>query len=105
MEYPGSWNLVTASLAVCDLAQGEEAWAFLVRHGLVRDSRGDSDTFISLVRQEIDRGPITGPSVALRVATALKGVGIALPAGESPDPWGKIAEERLKAISSGKSDS
>jgi hypothetical protein len=97
MEYPGSWNLLTASLAVCDLAQGEVAWAFLTRHGLVRNAPGDSETFISLVRQEIDRGPITGPSVALRVATSLKGVGIALPAGETPDPWGKIAEARLKA--------
>lgn len=73
-----------------------------MRQGLVRNAPGDSETFISLVRQEIDRGPVTGPSVALRVATALEGAGIALPAGEAPDPWGKIAEERLKGISSGK---
>lgn len=99
MEYPGSWDLLTASLAVCDLAQSEVAWAFLVRHGLVRNGPGDTETFISLVRQEINRGPITGPSVAQRVAISLSSVGIALPAGEAPDPWGKIAEGRLKAIS------
>ena len=100
MENPGSWNLLTASLAVSDLAQREVAWAFLTNQRLVRNSVGDIDTFMALVQQEIDRGPITGPSLALRVATALQGVGIALPAGDVPDPWGKIAEERLRSRSS-----
>jgi hypothetical protein len=59
MEYPGYWNLLTASLAVCDLAQGEVAWAFLTTHGLVRNAPGDSETFTTFLRQETDRGPIT----------------------------------------------
>lgn len=100
MEYPGSWSLLTASLAVCDLSRGELAWAFLTKNGLVRNQPGDSEAFLSLVRQEIDRGPITGPSVALRVETALKTVGIALPSGSTLDPWGKIAKARLKIVSS-----
>ena len=95
MEPPGSWDLLTASLAVCDLAHSEVAWAFLTRHGLVRTSVGDGATFMSLVRQEVDRGPITGPSIARRVAMALQDAGIALSAGEAPDPWGKLAKERL----------
>ena len=57
------------------------------------------EEIIKFVRQEIDRGPITGFSVAMRVAIALKDVGIALPAGNVPDPWGKIAQERLKKTS------
>ena len=97
MEYPGSWELLTASLAVCDLAQSQVAWEFLARHGLVRNGPGDRETFVGLVRREMTRGPITGPSLARRVAIALNNVGIALPAGEVPDPWGKIAEGRLKA--------
>jgi len=82
-------------LAVCDLSRIEEAWTFLVRRGFVRNAPGDLETFNSLVRREIDLGPIIGRSVALRVAKALKDVGIALPAGEVPDPWGKTEEEAL----------
>lgn len=99
MESAGSWNLLTASLAVCKLDRVAAAWAFLVLHGLVRDAPGDSDAFVNFVREEIDRGPITGPSVAFRVARALEIAGIALPAGKAPDPWAKIAQERLKKLS------
>ena len=98
MEYPGSWNLLTASLAVFDPLEGEAAWKFLTSQGLVRNSAGDLETFVDLVRKEVDRGSITGPSLALRVATALQKSGIALPAGEVPDQLGKIAEGRLKAF-------
>ena len=104
MEYTGSWNLLTGSLAVCDLAQGDVAWAFLTKYGLVRNAPGDSETFISLLRQEVDRGPITGLSLARRVADALQNFGIALSSGEVPAPWGNIAEQRFKALSSGKSE-
>src|SRR5262245_15509537 len=104
MENPGSWNLLTGSLAACDLAQGDQAWAFLVKYGLVRNAPGDKETFLNLVKKEVDRGPITGPSLALRIANALKDAGIALPSGDVPDPWGKVAEKRFKAMSSGKSD-
>ena len=91
--------MLTASLAVCDLEQGDVAWAFLTTHGLVRNAPGDSETFKKLLREQIDRGPITGPSVALRVASALERAGIGLPIGEAPDPWGKTAQERRKAFS------
>jgi hypothetical protein len=99
MEHPGSWNLLTGSLAVSDLSQEAAAWAFLTTHGLVRNDPGDEETFITVVRQEIERGPITGPTEALRVAMELERLGIALPAGRTPDPFGKIAAERLKACS------
>ena len=92
MEYPGSWDSLTASLAVCNLSRIDEAWTFLLNRGFVRNGPGDPETFTELVRQEIERGPITGPSIALRVAMQLKDVGIALPAGDTPDPWGKIAQ-------------
>src|SRR6266566_1284015 len=95
MEFPGSWNLLTASLAVCKLDSPATAWAFLVRQGMVRNTPSDCDAFVRFVRQEIERGPITGPSVAWRVASALESAGIALPAGKASDPWAKISQERL----------
>ena len=95
MEFPGEWDLLTASLAVSNLARAEDAWAFLTKHGLVRNAPGDRETFVDVVRYQIGRGPITGPSVARRVANQLQAVGITLPSGAAPDPWGKIAEARL----------
>jgi hypothetical protein len=71
-------------------------WGFLVHQGLVRDSPDDSDTFINLVRKETDRGPITGFSIAKRIAIALEDVGITLPTGNVPDPWARIAKERAR---------
>ena len=96
MESGGSWNILTASLAVSNLEQPAAAWAFLVWQGLVRDAPGDRDLFFSFLGRELERGPITGPTVALRVGTALESAGITLPAGTVPDPWAKIAGERLK---------
>jgi hypothetical protein len=99
MEYPGEWDLLTASLAVSNLALVDEAWAFLTKHRLVRNLPGDREAFLEVVRYEVGKGPITGPSVARRVASQLGAIGIALPEGEAPDPWGKIAQERLKRTS------
>lgn len=96
MESPESWNLLVSSLAVSNLARVEVAWAFMVRHQLVRNAPGDSATFETVVRREIDLGPITGPTVAWRVANALTKAGIALPAGVVSDPWGTIAQESFR---------
>ncbi len=99
MESPGYWNLLTASLAVCDLTtELDFTWSFLTMFELVRDEPGDKETFIKIVNYEIDRGPITGPSVPRRVEMELRDFKIALPAGEIPDPWGKIAGENFKSI-------
>jgi hypothetical protein len=104
MEYPGGWNLLVGSLAACRLdqpaarPQPDVAWAFLLRQGLVRDAPGDRIAFAGFVRVEVDLGPITGATIAYRVAMALEGAGIALPAGRVPDPDGKIAREKFKRM-------
>jgi len=98
MEDPGTWDLLTASLAVLDLQQPSAAWAFLVVQGLVRDSPGDRDAFAAIVRREVERGPITGPTVASRVAELLARAEIALPAGRIPDPGAATAEERMTLV-------
>ena len=94
MEDPGSWNLLISSLAACELARVDDAWSFLAREGLVRDAAGDRDRFASIVRQVLESGPIAGPSEAARVASGLRTAGIALPAGDAPDPFGNIAQAR-----------
>jgi len=101
MESPESWNLLTASLSVCDLEKHEAAWAFLTAEGLVRDNPADREVFFNVVKQELERGPIMGPSIASRVAAKLKsGRAVLLPA-ETPDPWGRIAKERLQLRNGG----
>ena len=94
MEDPGSWNLLISSLAACELARSDDTWSFLAREGLVRDAAGDRDRFASIVRQVLASGRITGPSEAARVAGGLRAAGMALPAGDAPDPWGNIAQAR-----------
>ena len=101
MEHPASWDLLTASIAVCDLEDPFAAWAFLVVQGLVRDATGDRETFVKVVHEERDRD-ITGPSVALRVASSLKDAEIALEGAKVPDPWAGIASERLEVMASWK---
>jgi hypothetical protein len=98
MEWPGSWDLLTASLAATDLQRPFAAWAFLVIQGVVRDAPGDREAFADIIREEVQRGPITGPSVACRVAGSLAQAGIALPASRAPDPHGTVAAQRLAMI-------
>lgn len=98
MESPSSWDLLTASLAVTDLERPFAAWAFLVIQGLVRDTPGDREAFADAVREEIGQGPITGWSVACRVAKSLARAGIALPAGFVADARAAVAAERLEMI-------
>jgi hypothetical protein len=101
MEDVRLWDLLTASLAVCELEAPEEAWRFLVHQGLVRDAPGDIDAFVKFVRIEIDRGPYTGPTVAARVSSLLTTAGIASQAGSIPDPRGKMAQERFERFRRG----
>jgi hypothetical protein len=99
MESPDTWDLLTSSLAVSNLAEPSSTWAFLVLQGLVRDEPGDREAF-SRFADDASTNPITGPSSAARVALSLKGAGIAQTAGLTPDPWGRIAAGRLASIES-----
>jgi hypothetical protein len=84
-------------LAVSDLQQPLPTWSFLVVHGLVRDDSGNQDQFFQFIQEEAALD-ITGPTVARRVALRLSDAGIALPASCVPDPWGKLAANRLALI-------
>jgi hypothetical protein len=99
MESPDTWDLLTASLAVSNLANPSSTWAFLVLQGLVRDEPGDRKAF-SRFADDASSNPITGPSAAARVALSLKGAGTAQTTGLTPDPWGQIAAGRLASIES-----
>jgi hypothetical protein len=94
VESPESWNLLTASLSVCDLEKPEATWIFLTAQGLVRGNPADREVFFNVVKEEWDRGPIMGPSIASRVAGKLTCGNIVLSTGETPDPWGRIAKDR-----------
>ena len=99
MESPETWDLLTSSLAVSNLAQVSLTWAFLIVQGLVRDEPGDRETF-GRIAEDATTNPITGPSAAARVAGSLKSAGIAQPGGLTPDPWARVAAERLASIES-----
>src|ERR1035438_9021677 len=71
-EDPHGWDVLVSSLAVWDLnTDARRAWAFLVVQNLVRDDTEDRNGFLTIVQEEIGCGPITGPTVALRVAARL----------------------------------
>ena len=99
MESPDTWDALTASLAISDLADPSLTWAFLVVQGLVRDEPDDREAF-SRLAEDAATNPITGPSAAARVALGLKRAGIAQTAGSTPDPWARIAAARLASIES-----
>lgn len=98
MESPESWDLLTASLAVSDLTNPEFVWAFLVVQGLVRGHRKDRLAFLELLRFEQERGPITGPTLAARVASALSTRGITQSRANVADPNARIANQRIETI-------
>jgi hypothetical protein len=104
MESPDIWDLLTASLAACDLKKPHKAWAFLVVQGLVSDSGEERNTFVEIVSDVQTRADIIGPSVAFRVAGSLTLAGVTLPAGQVPDPWGECAKQRLETIASWRTD-
>lgn len=104
-EYPGEWDLLTASLAVSDLKEPFEAWSFIVLQGLVRDQSGDRETFVKLVERVAGREPIPGPSDALLIASELIEISIATEKAAAPDPFGKVAKKRRQQIDSWKQES
>jgi hypothetical protein len=99
---PAYWYLLKSSLGVCDLRNDPcEAWAFLAVQRLVRDQPGDRDLFCRLVQQALARGdePMPGgASVVDQVVSSLTQAGIALPAGNAPDPYGRTASHRRNVI-------
>ena len=99
MESPDTWDALTASLAISDLADLSLTWAFLVLQGLVRDEPDDRESFGRLA-EDATANPITGPSAAARVALGLRDAGIARTPGRTPDPWARIAAARLASIES-----
>ena len=98
MESPETWNLLTSSLASIDFNEAEILWAFLVLQGLLKSDDTSRQRFMKTLAAIIDEGDITGPSMARRLSIALTAEGIALEAGEMPDPWGKEAELRLAQV-------
>jgi hypothetical protein len=98
MEDPETWDLLTASLAGCNLQKPSLVWAILVLQGLVRDELADQVAFARYIREKQDGGLDTGPSVASRVAGALITAGIALPPSLVADPCGELAARRLQAV-------
>ena|SRR5271165_748035 len=97
MEDPTSWNLLTSSLAVCDVSRKGEAWAFIVLQGLVSGKAGDFDKFVAIVDEIRQEGPRTGPSEALRIEVRLRQVVSISPLAEIPDPWGVVATSRFRS--------
>lgn len=98
MEYPGEWDLLTASLSISDLKEPFEAWSFLVLQGLVRDRPGDREAFVKLVEATTRREPIPGPSGALLIAGELTRTGAATDRAAAPDPFGKVAKKRRQQV-------
>ena len=66
---------MTASISVCDPQRPRGAWAFLVVQGLVDDSGDGRDAFLDVFREQSAQDH-TGPSLALRVASALQRAGL-----------------------------
>ena len=104
MEYPGTWNVLTSSLSVADLDDAERTWEFLRKYDLVAESPDGVVRLAQTIKAELDRGPITGPSLAYRVAGRLIEAGLTLGAAGAPDPFGTIAAgrwERFRVTGSG----
>jgi hypothetical protein len=98
MENPATWNLLTSSLAVCDLQMPDKVWSFLALQGLVRDAPGDREFFYGIIQQEKSSGAITGPSLQSRIAGRLQEFGIALALAAEPDANAEMARKRLQTL-------
>jgi hypothetical protein len=98
MEDPASWDRLTASLSTVDLGDPRWGWAFLAVQRLVRDAPPDRDQFLRLLAAEQGRRAPPGPSLALRLADALRAAGLTMPIADTPDPHGTIAGERHQLV-------
>src|SRR5687768_5242911 len=91
-ESPQTWDCITGSLAISDLENPYNVWAFLVLQGIVLDAPENRQIFVDVVAQE-KMTDITGPTAARRISLCLRELGIVLPAGLMADPWGKKSAE------------
>lgn len=98
MESPEDWDLLTSSLAVCDLQKPAAVWAFLVLQGLISDQASDRIAVFKIIEKVRVKSPSTGSSRAYRIARRLRMQKIALPPGETPDPHAKIALARRQLM-------
>ncbi|MEW6128761.1 MAG: zinc ribbon domain-containing protein [Acidobacteriota bacterium] len=98
MESPECWDLLTSSLAVCDLQKPAAVWAFLTLQGLISDRASDRIAFFKIVEKVRSQSPSTGSSRAYRIARRLRTRKIALPASETSDPHAKIALARRQLM-------
>jgi len=91
MESPQYWDRLTATLATVELRDLDAVWSFLSHSGVIEhERRGAFDQVVSAVTSELERGVITGPSIASRIATRIRGLQTAR--GAQPDP--EAAESR-----------
>ena len=100
MEDPASWDRLTASLSTVDLGDPHWGWAFLTVQRLVRDAPPDRDQFMRLLAAEQGRRVPPGPSLALRLAGALRAAGLTTSIADIPDPHGTVAGERYQLVQS-----
>ena len=101
MESPASWNLLTATLALCDLRAPDRVWTYLVCQGLVQDSPGAGELFLGIADSLDKHVDSPGPSAVRSMTWLMDRAGlVVLPAALAPDPWGAEALERLEAMPS-----
>jgi hypothetical protein len=95
MEMPESWDLLSASLAVCDLGIPETGWEFLLAQKLVTDGNESDkrEIFMGWVDEYYGKD-ITGPSWSSSIADALVRGLIIDETRNVPDPCGCVAEDR-----------
>ena len=96
MEPPDSWDLLTASLAVCNLQDPARAWRFVTHQRLIQDTPENQKLFFETTQYELDRGPVTGPSEPCRIAGSLGRAGVVDATLNVADPNGDIASQRLE---------
>ncbi|MCI0743766.1 MAG: hypothetical protein L0Y58_00020 [Verrucomicrobia subdivision 3 bacterium] len=101
MEDPGTWSILTSSLSVADLNDAERTWEFLRAYELVNESPDGVVRLAQAIKAEVDRGRITGGSLAYRVAERLIEAGLTPGAAKAPDPFGTIAAARWATFREG----
>ncbi len=90
-------------MPVSQLDKIEVTWAFLVLEGIVDPRDVTRQAFATIVGEVIEKGEITGPSKACRVAIRLGSLGMTTGAANKPDPWGNIAKSRRETVQSWRS--
>lgn len=96
MESPEIWTFLTGAIHVVGLDAPEHLWDFLVYSRAVGNRADVRKSFLQKVRATLEEGPITGPSIGLRIAgrmemdAAVRGVTVI---GRQPDPHGVRARQ------------